>query len=141
MSYPHYTNCAAPGQSYSWSLVGTTLGNLIVNVFLIGFPFGLIATLGLASLGCGIGVGVLISLSVTAYQFKYWYYNKRLMCIDEKRCMIGTMVGNSHVSFDGDSKFDMLTTPVDIYMIENNNIYYITKKIFQKSTFNYKSSM
>lgn len=126
MSYRHYTKCAVPGDSYSWNLVGTTFGNILVGTFLLGTPIGVIIGVILGTLGgaiCGIGVALLVGLSSTAYKFKFWYYNERLMCIDEKRCIIGTMVGNSHVSTDGDSKFDMLIAPFTVkevheYIIE-----------------------
>lgn len=41
------------------------------------------------------------------------------MCIDEGRCVIGTLVGNTTIFWDGDQKFDILIAPFGISEVEN----------------------
>lgn len=124
-SYPHFADCAAPGDAHKYVSLGSIIGNALISL-LAGGTFALLTSIFAAVLtgGAFIGwgcVGVIIALGFAleeAILFKRWYYSERLMCIDEGRCVIGTLVGNTWISFDGDQKFDILIAPFGISEVE-----------------------
>ncbi|MBW5483791.1 hypothetical protein [Streptomyces bambusae] len=65
--------------------------------------------------GCAAGVAAYASLLIAISELKDWYYNRRLMCIHEDQCAIGTLVDVPLLSLgafgDGDMKFDLLVAP------------------------------
>jgi hypothetical protein len=74
-----------------------------------------LALLGhISILGCALGVAFGIFITSALIQFKFWYYNRRLMCVEQGVCAAGTVVGQPFDAFDGDRKIDMLIAPFDV---------------------------
>jgi hypothetical protein len=67
-----------------------------------------------ATLGCIIGIGFLTTLLIGLVQFKSWYYNARLMCIQHDQCSAGTVVDQPTSSTDGDRKVNVLLAPFSV---------------------------
>lgn len=115
---PQYTHCAAPGDAYPISAgsIAVMTFSAAVYGFLGGLTFTLVMALmgTIATAGCIVGVGVYTLLVAGLLEFKDWYYNYRLMCIQHDRCAAGTIVGQPHESTDGDRKFEILIAPFDV---------------------------
>jgi hypothetical protein len=119
-SYPHFTFCAPPGQNWRWTggdYVGILFTSFLAGAGLAFVEEGIIA----AIFGGGLGVSCLITIGVIwagilgIYTFDDWYYHHRLMCIKERQCTVGTLVGTPHISEDdGDQKYDVLLAPFTI---------------------------
>lgn len=124
-SYPHFADCAAPGDAHKYVSVGSIIGDLLIGLLAGGSLGTIVAGIATAISGSFIGwgcAGVILALSFAWTElilFKNWYYSKRLMCIDETgRCVVGTLVGNTWISFDGDQKFDVLIAPFSVAEVE-----------------------
>ncbi len=113
---PHYTRCAAPGVAHP---IDTT--SAITRVIVIGTSIGFIAYLVAlaASSPCPYAIAVALGLIASLDEIGYWYYNQRLMCVDNDMCAIGTVVGEPIVSCDGDVKLDILIAPFRFREVEN----------------------
>lgn len=110
---PVYTTCAGPGVAKDHKSLGGIVGSLIdtwytsgpvavalVVIFLLGTSF--IPVVGPIAAGT-----VLIAALV---QFKFWYYNERLLCIQNRDCAIGTVISSS-VNLDGDAPLNIHLAP------------------------------
>lgn len=115
----HFTQCAAPGNAHTYS-VPTALAIFVASGGVAGFiawvwsqAFNLEC-----AVSAGIITGIVVGLIVALDDFKHWYYNFRLMCIDSHRCVIGTVAGTPHAACDGDRKIDLLVAPFRILEVE-----------------------
>jgi hypothetical protein len=120
MPYRDMTTCAPPGQSYAM----TEHGNLAWTIIHGGLAGGAVGFIGYWMMkaladsimwGCLAGIAVYVLALSSIYDLKKWYYNFRLMCIEEDQCAIGTLVDAPVISGgafgDGDMKFDLLVAP------------------------------
>lgn len=116
---PHYTVCAAPGNSHPMNAGGIAM-LLVVGLFggvVIGGGAAVILTAiagKVAAAGCIIGAGIAGMILVGLLDLKAWYYHRRLMCIQHDECAAGTVIGEPHDSFDGDRKIDILIAPFNV---------------------------
>lgn len=123
-SYRHYAQCAEPGVAHKYVSLGSILGDALIALVAGGGFAAFVVAVSAAiagsfmGWGCAAVVGALSFAWTEAVLFKEWYYNRRLMCIDEGRCTAGTLVGNTWISFDGDQKFDLLVAPFNIDEVE-----------------------
>lgn len=114
------TDCAEPGQSYAMSETGNLVWMLIRSA-LAGASVGWLLWIifyGVAQeavWGCAAGVAAYVLVLNAVFELKKWYFNYRLMCIQEDQCAIGTLVDAPTISGgafgDGDMKFDLLVAP------------------------------
>ena len=117
---PHYTNCAAPGNSYAMkdasSIAMLAIVSLVGGAITAGAAATVLSAIAghIAAAGCIVGAGIGGFLLVGLLDFKDWYYNHRLMCIEHDECAAGTVVGDPHDSFDGDRKIDILIAPFQV---------------------------
>lgn len=113
-----YTTCAAPGVATSHKRMG-------------GFAGWVAKTFVNASTAYRIGIGGLIVLAAIALivanpftaiatfafliaslvEVRDWYFNRRLLCIENDVCAIGTVIDEAHNNFDGDAVFDIMLAP------------------------------
>src|SRR5918994_7075458 len=49
---------------------------------------------------------------IAAAQIKYWYYNRRLLCVRDRDCVIGLLLAEPSASTDGDRKLNVLPAPM-----------------------------
>ncbi|HET6223413.1 MAG TPA: hypothetical protein VFE11_14670 [Dongiaceae bacterium] len=49
---------------------------------------------------------------IAAAQIKFWYYNRRLLCVRERDCVVGMLLAEPSVSTDGDRKLNVLPAPI-----------------------------
>src|SRR4030095_10177966 len=49
---------------------------------------------------------------IAAAQIKFWYYNRRLLCVRERDCVVGLLLAEPSVSTDGDRKLNVLPAPL-----------------------------
>ena len=113
---PFYTQCASPDDAHSYSTAGNIVLQIVFGILVGGAAGGafaaIMALLGfVAGWGCivGIGVGGLVIYGIV--DFKHWYYNERLMCIQHDQCATGSIVSNPTDAQDGDRKMDILVSP------------------------------
>jgi hypothetical protein len=101
---PQFTRCAAPGVAEPISVPSVLL--TLVSVGVIGY-------LAAVSIGipCAGAVAAALGLIAALDAVEDWYYNRRLMCILDDQCAIGTVVGAPLVACDGDAKLDILIAP------------------------------
>jgi hypothetical protein len=114
---PVRTTCAPPGVAISHKNLDGLLG-LIVAGWLRQRGALLLVIVGILTpllifvpcFGVFPVVAVLIGL---LQEFKDWYYNRRLLCVDPKdQCVVGSIIHKPEVSDDdGDRKMDMLLAP------------------------------
>lgn len=110
-----FSKCAAPGVARSHREIGGLTGFILdawytsKGLTIVGglaFLIGLIVAAG--PVGCvAVGAMVLTALS----EIKHWYYNERLLCIDEGECAIGTIISEPTAAFDGDRKLNLMLAP------------------------------
>lgn len=58
------------------------------------------------------------AIIIAASEFKFWYYNERLLCIRDRDCAIGTVISEPTVAEDGDRKLNLLLAPFSQFEIE-----------------------
>lgn len=49
---------------------------------------------------------------IAAVWIKFWYYNRRLLCVRERDCVIGLLLAEPSASTDGDRKLNVLPAPM-----------------------------
>ena len=113
---PYYTECAPPGDAYQYDTAGNIFLTALIAIIVGGIGGGayaiIMAILGYAaSWGCAIGVGIGALAIYGIVDFKYWYYNKRLMCIKHDQCAVGSIVSEPTDALDGDRKMNILVAP------------------------------
>jgi hypothetical protein len=118
------TTCAPPGVAISHKNLDGLLG-LIVSGWLRQRGALLLVLVGIITpiliFAPCFGIPPLIALLIGLLgEFKDWYYNRRLLCVDPKdQCVVGAIIHKPTASpDDGDRKMNMLLAPyteADIY--------------------------
>jgi hypothetical protein len=54
-----------------------------------------------------LGFAIVVAIA----EFKYWYYNERLLCIRDRDCAVGTVIAEPNPSTDGDRKLNLMLAP------------------------------
>ncbi len=112
---PTYVRCAEPGVARSHRQIGGMTG-FLVFIWLrspaITLASFLLVLVGLVLASSPAGWGVLSLVIITALaEFKYWYYNERLLCVRDRDCAVGTVISPPTPSFDGDRKLNLMLAP------------------------------
>ena len=86
-------------RAWYFSGVLTIVGGLafLAGIILAAGPMGWCITAGL----------VIVALS----EIKDWYYNGRLLSIQDDQCAVGTVISEPTAAFDGDRKLNLLLAP------------------------------
>jgi len=115
-----FTNCAAPGVASSYS-VPTAIALFLIAGSVYGFFAWVISqAVGYpCEVAAGIITGLVSGLIIALSNFNSWYYNRRLMCIREEQCVVGTVVGKPVDACDGDRKVDLLLSPSRFLEVES----------------------
>ena len=110
-----FTTCAGPNVARPHTELGGLAGFIISSWYFSGvltiigglaFLSGLILATGLLGL-CIAAATVIVAL----VEIKHWYYNERLLCIDDPECAIGTVISEPTAAFDGDRKLNLMLAP------------------------------
>jgi hypothetical protein len=121
---PVRTTCAPPGVAISHKNLDGLLGLIVAGwlrqrgAFLLVLV-GILVPL-LIFVPC-VGIPAVVAMLIGLLgEFKDWYYNRRLLCVDPKdQCVVGAIIHEPTVSADdGDRKMNMLLAPyteADIY--------------------------
>ncbi|HEV3408911.1 MAG TPA: hypothetical protein VG095_01350 [Chthoniobacterales bacterium] len=113
---PVRTTCAAPGVAKSHKNLDGLLGLIIAGWFrergLLFLSLVAVITPIIIFVPC-FGIPAFMAMLIGLLQeAKDWYYNGRLLCVDPTdQCVVGTIVHEPTVSFDGDRKMDCLLAP------------------------------
>lgn len=115
---PRFAFCAGPGDAKSHKTLDGLLGIVVsawftskVGTAIGGIILGLVIPIIL--LGPCLGVmPAVIAIVAMLQDFKDWYYNERLLCIDDnENCVVGSVLHEPKPSQDGDRKLDLLLAP------------------------------
>ena len=111
-----YSTCAAP-----YDAVPHQRMNGIVGLLIAGWTTSTIGKILLSIAGGALFILLFASpaticvvagmLIIMAAELKYWYYNRRLLCVRERDCVIGWLLAEPSVSTDGDRKLNVLPAP------------------------------
>ena len=112
-----YSTCAAPYDAVPHQRMNGIVGLLIagwttstIGKILLSIAGGaLFILLFAAPATICVVAGLLI---IMAAELKYWYYNRRLLCVRERDCIIGLLLAEPSVSTDGDRKLNVLPAPM-----------------------------
>lgn len=111
-----FAHCAAPGVAKSHKNFDGLLGVLVSSWFsnkaatIIG-ALAIIIPIVIMVPCFGV-IPIIATIVAMLQEAKDWYYNQRLLCIDEKEnCVVGSVLHQPEVSFDGDRKMDLLLAP------------------------------
>jgi hypothetical protein len=112
----HFTTCAHDGNAESFSpgvyiLAFITLGGLAGLAAYAAVQAAQQPGGGCSPVAWGIVAGIFMGLFFDLVALRDWYYNRRLMCIRNGECAVGTVVGKPVASCDGDRKLDLLLAP------------------------------
>lgn len=110
-----FSTCAGPGTARPHTALGGLAGFIIRAWYFSGvltivgglaFLAGIILATG--PMGwCITAALVIVALS----EIKDWYYNGRLLCIEDDQCAVGTVISEPTAAFDGDRKLNLLLAP------------------------------
>jgi hypothetical protein len=110
-----FTTCAGPGVAVPHTNMGGLAGFIIRSWYFSG---ALTIVGGLAFLvGIVLAAGPMAwcitaaAIVVALVEVKDWYYNRRLLCIRDNECAIGTVVSEPTAAFDGDRKLNLMLVP------------------------------
>lgn len=112
-----FTHCAGPGVATSHKKLPGLLGVLVSAWFSSQLGAVLLSTivgiiLPMLIIGPCFGIAPAIATIVMLLQdFKEWYFNGRLLCIDEDNCVVGSVLHEPTAFTDGDRKMDLLLAP------------------------------
>lgn len=110
-----YVRCAEPGVARSHRQLGGITGFLIFlwlrspAVTVGSLLIVLMAMVLLSSPAAWVALGFAIAVAIA--EFKYWYYNERLLCIRDRDCAVGTVIAEPQPSADGDRKLNLMLAP------------------------------
>lgn len=113
---PVRTTCAPPGVAKSHKNLDGLLGLIIAGWFrqrgLLFLSLIAVITPIIIFVPC-FGIPAFIAMLIGLLQeAKDWYYNRRLLCVDPSdNCIVGCILHEPIVSFDGDRKMDCLLAP------------------------------
>jgi len=106
---------AEPGVAHSHRQIGGITGFLIflwlrspavtvgsLLIFLVGMVL-----LSSPAAWAALGFAIVVAIA----EFKYWYYNERLLCIRDRDCAVGTVIAEPKPSADGDRKLNLMLAP------------------------------
>ena len=113
-----FTHCAAPGVAKSHKTLDGLLGVLVsawfanpVAAVFVTVVLGIVIPMLLLGPCLGV-IPAVVTIVGLLQDFKHWYYNERLLCVDERdSCVVGSVLHEPTVSFDGDRKLDLLLAP------------------------------
>ena len=113
-----FARCAPPGVAQSHKTLDGLLGFLVSTWFasrtaaiFVSAVIGIIMPMIL--LGPCLGaIPAVITVIGLLQDFKDWYYNERLLCVEERdNCVLGSVLHQPAASTDGDRKLDLLLAP------------------------------
>lgn len=126
-----FSRCAAPDVARGHRDIGGLTGFILdawytsKGLTIVGglaFLIGIILAAG--PVGCiAVGAMVLTSLS----EIKHWYYNERLLCIEDRQCAIGTVISEPTAAFDGDRKLNLMLAPYSQREIQRELIRHLDR--------------
>jgi hypothetical protein len=115
---PTFARCAPPGVAKSHKTLDGLLGVLVsawfsskvVAVF-VSVLLGIVIPMILLGPCFGV-IPAVITIVGLLQDFKDWYYNERLLCIEDRNnCVVGSVLHQPTASTDGDRKLDLLLAP------------------------------
>jgi hypothetical protein len=112
-----FSTCAGPHEAVPHHRMGG-----IAGLFIAGWTTSTITKILLAIAGGALWILLFASPAticvvagiaiIAAAQIKYWYYNRRLLCLRDRDCVIGALLAEPSVSTDGDRKLNVLPAPM-----------------------------
>lgn len=113
-----FARCAGPGVATSHKRLDGLLGVLVsawfsskVGAVFFSTLLGIVLPMILIGPCFGI-IPAVIAIVGVLQDFKDWYYNERLLCVDEgDNCVVGSVLHEPTASTDGDRKMDLLLAP------------------------------
>jgi hypothetical protein len=112
-----FSTCAGPNEAVPHGRMGGIPGLFIagwtsstITQILLTFAAGALWILLFASPAtiCVVA-GIAI---IAAAQIKFWYYNRRLLCVRERDCVVGLLLAEPSASTDGDRKLNVMPAPL-----------------------------
>ncbi len=115
---PTFARCAPPGVARSHKNLTGLLGVVVSAWFasrtatiFVSVVLGIVIPMLLLGPCLGV-VPAVIAIVAMLQDFKDWYYNERLLCVDERdNCVVGSVLHEPKASTDGDRKMDLLLAP------------------------------
>lgn len=115
---PTFARCAGPGVATSHKRLDGLLGVLVSAWFssrvgAVFFSVALGIVLPMLLIGPCFGIlPAIATITALLQDFKDWYYNERLLCVEDRdNCVVGSVLHEPTASTDGDRKMDLLVAP------------------------------
>jgi hypothetical protein len=112
-----FSTCAGPHQAVPHGRM-----NGIAGVLIAGWTTSTITQIVMAIAGGALWILLFASpaticvvagfMIIMAAEIKYWYYNRRLLCLRNRDCVVGLLLAEPSVSTDGDRKLNVLPAPM-----------------------------
>jgi len=117
-----FTTCADPGVARPHNNIGGFTGLFISAYYAngtitiaVGIAYAIFLIFAAPPFAwCATALAIIVAAS----EFKFWYYNERLLCIRDRDCAIGTVISEPTVSEDGDRKLNLLLAPFTQFEVE-----------------------
>lgn len=110
-----FTTCAGPGTARPHTAMGGLAGFIISAWYFSGvltIVGGLAFLAGIVFAAGPMGWCITAALVIVALaEIKDWYYNGRLLCIQDDECAVGTVISEPEAAFDGDRKLNLMLAP------------------------------
>lgn len=113
-----FARCASPGVAKSHKTLPGLLGVIVsawfaskAGTIFVSTLLGIVIPILLLGFCLGV-IPAVIAIVALLQDFKDWYYNERLLCVDERdNCVVGSVLHEPTASKDGDRKMDLLLAP------------------------------